>query len=103
MAEASFRTSPHHRYFTVSGLTVAVDFSACTVRHRPVWRWLAQSRRHRRPIAARVMAAAGPGEILTSQTVRDLVVGANIMVEDRGPHALKGIEGTWQLFAATQA
>jgi class 3 adenylate cyclase len=49
------------------------------------------------------MAAAGPGEVLTSQTVRDLVAGANIMVEDRGPHALKGIEGTWQLFAATQA
>jgi class 3 adenylate cyclase len=53
-------------------------------------------------IAARVMAVAGPGEVVTSGTVRDLVVGSNIAVEDRGPHALKGIEGTWQLFAVTQ-
>jgi class 3 adenylate cyclase len=35
-------------------------------------------------LAARVMAAAEPGEILTSPTVRDLVVGSNITVEDRG-------------------
>jgi class 3 adenylate cyclase len=49
------------------------------------------------------MAAAGPHEILTSGTVRDLVIGSNITVEDRGPHALKGIEGNWQLFAVTRA
>jgi class 3 adenylate cyclase len=49
------------------------------------------------------MTMAGSGEIFTSRTVRDLVVGANIMVEDRGPHALKGIEGTWQVFAITRA
>ena len=54
-------------------------------------------------LAARVMAAAGSGEILTSRTVRDLVVGSKITVEDRGPHALKGIEDPWQLFAVTQA
>jgi class 3 adenylate cyclase len=54
-------------------------------------------------LAARVMASAGSGEILISRTVRDLVVGANITVEDRGPHALKGIEGTWQLFAVARA
>jgi class 3 adenylate cyclase len=54
-------------------------------------------------LAARVMAAAGSGEILTSRTVRDLVVGANITVEDRGPQVLKGIENTWQLFAVTRA
>jgi class 3 adenylate cyclase len=53
-------------------------------------------------LAARVTAAAGSGEILTSRTVRDLVVGSGIAVEDRGPHALKGIDGTWQLFAVTQ-
>jgi DNA invertase Pin-like site-specific DNA recombinase len=58
----------------------------------------------RRPLEpTRVLAAAGSGEIFTSRTVRDLVVGANITVEDRGPHALKGIEGTWQLFAITRA
>jgi class 3 adenylate cyclase/alpha-beta hydrolase superfamily lysophospholipase len=53
-------------------------------------------------LAARVMAAAGSGEIFVSRTVRDLVVGADIMVEDRGPHTLKGIEGAWQLFAVTE-
>jgi class 3 adenylate cyclase len=51
-------------------------------------------------IAARVMAAAGPGEILTSRTVRDLVVGSDIAMDDLGTHPLKGVEGTWQLFAA---
>ena len=49
-------------------------------------------------IAARVMAAAGPGEILTSKTVRDLIVGSDIVLEDRGTHPLRGVEGTWQLF-----
>jgi class 3 adenylate cyclase len=50
-------------------------------------------------IAARVMAAAGPGEILTSSTVRDLIVGSDIVLDDRGIHPLRGVEGTWQLFA----
>jgi class 3 adenylate cyclase len=50
-------------------------------------------------IAARVMTTAAPGEILTSRTVRDLVVGSDIVLEDRGVHALKGVEGPWQLFA----
>jgi class 3 adenylate cyclase len=44
-------------------------------------------------------AAAGPGEILTSRTVRDLVVGSDITLEDRGTHPLKGVQGSWQLFA----
>jgi class 3 adenylate cyclase len=50
-------------------------------------------------IAARVMAAADPGEILTSRTVRDLVVGSDVALQDRGSQPLKGIEGSWQLFA----
>ena len=50
-------------------------------------------------IAARVMAAAGPGEILTSRTVRDLIVGSDIVLDDRGTQRLRGVEGTWQLFA----
>jgi class 3 adenylate cyclase len=53
-------------------------------------------------IAARIVAAAGSGEILTSRTVRDLVVGSDIAVEDRGTQALKGIDGTWQLFTITR-
>jgi class 3 adenylate cyclase len=53
-------------------------------------------------IAARVMAAAKPGEVVTSRTVRDLIFGSDIAVEDRGEHALKGIDGTWRLYAVNQ-
>jgi class 3 adenylate cyclase len=49
-------------------------------------------------IAARVMAAAGMGEILVSRTVRDLIVGSEIVLEARGEHSLKGVQGDWQLF-----
>jgi pimeloyl-ACP methyl ester carboxylesterase len=52
-------------------------------------------------IAARVMAAAGPGEVLVSRTVKDLVVGSQFRFDDRGTHHLKGVEGDWQLFALT--
>jgi class 3 adenylate cyclase len=52
-------------------------------------------------IAARILAAAGPGEILVSRTVRDLVTGSGIALEDRGTHALKGLADPWQLFAAS--
>ena len=52
-------------------------------------------------IGARVMALAGPGEVLVSQTVRDLVSGSGLEFEDRGRHALKGVPGDWRLFSAT--
>ena len=47
--------------------------------------------------AARVMDAAGDGEILISGAVRD-GSGADAQVGDRGPHELKGVPGEWQLF-----
>jgi class 3 adenylate cyclase len=50
-------------------------------------------------IAARVMAAAGAGEVLVSGTVHDLVTGSDYVLEDRGAHALRGVSGRWQLFA----
>jgi class 3 adenylate cyclase len=50
-------------------------------------------------VAARVMAAAGPGEVLVSSTVHDLVAGSDYVLEDRGAHALKGVGGEWRLFA----
>jgi class 3 adenylate cyclase/streptogramin lyase len=50
-------------------------------------------------IAARVMAVAGPGEVLVSSTVRDLVTGANLQFDDRGFYTLKGLEGDWRLFS----
>ncbi len=45
------------------------------------------------------MAAADPDEVLVSSTVRDLVVGSGLRFSDRGSHELKGVPGTWQLFA----
>ena len=50
-------------------------------------------------IGARVAARAGAGEILVSQTVRDLVSGGGIELADRGTHELKGVPGEWRLFA----
>jgi class 3 adenylate cyclase len=50
-------------------------------------------------IAARVMAAAGAGEVLVSRTVHDLVAGSDYVLEDRGAHALRGMAGEWRLFA----
>jgi class 3 adenylate cyclase len=52
-------------------------------------------------IAARVMSLAKSGEVLASRTVRDISVGSNMQVNDRGTHALKGIADDWQLFAVT--
>ena len=50
-------------------------------------------------IGARVAACAGPGEVLVSSTVKDLVAGSGLAFEDRGRHPLKGVTGDWQLYA----
>jgi class 3 adenylate cyclase len=51
--------------------------------------------------AARIVALAGPGEILVSSTVKDLVAGSGIEFVERGEHELKGVPGNWQLYAAS--
>jgi class 3 adenylate cyclase/pimeloyl-ACP methyl ester carboxylesterase len=50
-------------------------------------------------LAARVLGAAAPGEVLVSQTTHDLVEGSGLEFEDRGEHELKGIEGARRLYA----
>ncbi len=50
-------------------------------------------------VAARILALAGPSEILVSQTVRDLVAGSGIHFEARGKQKLRGVEGEYDLFA----
>lgn len=50
-------------------------------------------------IAARTMAAAGPGEIMVSSTVQQLSGGSGFVFEDRGEHALKGVPDPWRLYA----
>lgn len=49
-------------------------------------------------LAARVEEAADPGTIYVSSTVRDLLLGSTPSFEDRGDHALKGVDGTWRLY-----
>jgi class 3 adenylate cyclase len=51
-------------------------------------------------IGARVGALAEAGEVLVSQTVKDLVVGSGIGFEERGAHKLKGVPGEWRLYAS---
>jgi class 3 adenylate cyclase len=50
-------------------------------------------------MGARVSAAAAPGEVLVSSTVKDLVAGSGIEFDERGSHELKGVPGEWRLFA----
>jgi class 3 adenylate cyclase len=52
-------------------------------------------------IAARIAALATPGEVLVSQTVKDLIYGSGIELEDRGAVHLKGVPDSWRLFAAS--
>jgi class 3 adenylate cyclase len=52
---------------------------------------------------ARVAAKAEPGEVLVSNTVKDLVAGSGIEFEDRGFHELKGVPGEWRLYAVRDA
>ncbi|HEY8724318.1 MAG TPA: adenylate/guanylate cyclase domain-containing protein [Gaiellaceae bacterium] len=54
-------------------------------------------------IGSRVAANADASEVLVSQTVRDLVAGSGIELTDRGAHELKGIPGSWQLYAVADA
>jgi pimeloyl-ACP methyl ester carboxylesterase/DNA-binding CsgD family transcriptional regulator len=50
-------------------------------------------------LTARVMATAKPGEVITSGTVTDLVVGSGLEFEPRGTRVLTGVPGEWRLYA----
>jgi DNA-binding SARP family transcriptional activator/pimeloyl-ACP methyl ester carboxylesterase len=51
-------------------------------------------------IGARIAAAARPGEVLVSSTVKDIVAGSGVAFEERGEHEFEGAPGNWRLFAA---
>jgi class 3 adenylate cyclase len=53
-------------------------------------------------IGAEVAKRAAAGEVLVSNTVKDLVAGSGIRFEDRGTHTLAGILGEWRLFGVPQ-
>jgi class 3 adenylate cyclase len=50
-------------------------------------------------LGARIAALAPPGEVLASRTVKDLVSGSGIEFEPRGSHELRGVPGSWELYA----
>jgi class 3 adenylate cyclase len=54
-------------------------------------------------IGARAAALAGPGEVLVTSTVKDLVAGSGIEFEDRGRQRLKGVPEEWRIFRVTLA
>jgi class 3 adenylate cyclase len=51
-------------------------------------------------IAERINELAAPGEILVSRTVVDLTTGSGLRFEPRGDQELKGVPGSWPIFAA---
>jgi class 3 adenylate cyclase/pimeloyl-ACP methyl ester carboxylesterase len=51
-------------------------------------------------VGARICALAGPGEVLVSRTVKDLVAGSGFAFAPAGEHDLKGIPDRWQLYRA---
>ncbi len=52
-------------------------------------------------IGSRVMSLAHAGEVLVTSTTKDLVAGSGLEFEDFSAHELKGVPGTWQVFAVT--
>ncbi len=53
-------------------------------------------------IASRIMALGGAGDVLVSQTVKDLVMGSGMAFEGRGGHVLKGVPGEWTVYRTTR-
>jgi pimeloyl-ACP methyl ester carboxylesterase len=53
-------------------------------------------------IGSRVMAKAGPSEVLVSQTVKDLVAGSGVAFEEAGEHELKGVPARWRLYRVAE-
>ena len=54
-------------------------------------------------IGSRISSVAPSGEVFASSTVKDLVAGSGISFDDRGEHELKGVPGTWSLYAVVPA
>jgi class 3 adenylate cyclase len=49
-------------------------------------------------VGARVASLAGPSEVLVSSTVKNLVAGSGLVLEDAGEHELKGVPDVWRLY-----
>jgi class 3 adenylate cyclase len=54
-------------------------------------------------IGARIAGLAGPGQVLVSRTVKDLVAGSGLVFEDEGERELKGVPDPWHLYRVVEA
>jgi class 3 adenylate cyclase/streptogramin lyase len=54
-------------------------------------------------IGSRIMSMAGPGEVMVSSTVRDLMAGSDLTFSDEGFHELKGVPAQWRLYSVEAA
>jgi class 3 adenylate cyclase len=54
-------------------------------------------------VAARIMALAGPGEVLVSGVIPPLVLGSKLRFDDRGSHELKGVPDLWPVLAVADS
>jgi class 3 adenylate cyclase len=52
-------------------------------------------------IASRVADLAQGNEVVVSRTVKDLIAGSGLTLEDYGTHSLKGVPDEWQLYQAS--
>ena len=52
-------------------------------------------------IASRIAGTGAADDVVVSRTVKDLVAGSGITLEDFGTHTLKGVTDAWQLYRAT--
>jgi class 3 adenylate cyclase len=51
-------------------------------------------------VAARVLEACAPGQVLLTSTVAELLTGSSLELVDHGPRALRGVPGEWRLLEA---
>ena len=51
-------------------------------------------------VGSRISALAGPGQVLVSSTVKDLVAGSGLEFTDAGETELRGVPGSWRLYEA---
>jgi class 3 adenylate cyclase len=54
-------------------------------------------------IAARVATGAAGGEVRVPSTVKELITGSGIPLNDAGRHQLKGVPGQWELYRVRTA
>jgi class 3 adenylate cyclase len=85
---------------SVRGIGMEIRAGSTPARSRSRTEICGASRSH---IGSRVSSLAAPNEVLVSRTVADLVAGSGIVLAERGEHELRGVPGTWLVYAVESA